>query len=66
MELLDGADAPLEPLAGVPQIAHDETLLPPEANNQMKQHQTVFVQCLSEEFNITLLIEKRLLLKFMT
>ncbi len=34
MELLDGADAPLEPLAGVPQVAHDETLLPPEANKE--------------------------------
>jgi hypothetical protein len=33
VELLDGADAPLEPLAGVPEVAHDETLLPPEANN---------------------------------
>ncbi len=31
MELLDGADAPLEPLAGMPEVAHDETLLPPEA-----------------------------------
>ncbi len=29
MELLDGADAPLEPLAGVSQVAHDESLLPP-------------------------------------
>jgi hypothetical protein len=34
VELLDGADAPLEPLAGVPQVAHDETLLPPEANKE--------------------------------
>ncbi len=34
VELLDGADAPLEPLAGVPEVAHDETLLPPEANKE--------------------------------
>ena len=35
VELLDSADAPLESLAGVPQVAHDEPLLPPEPGHEL-------------------------------
>jgi len=42
VELLDSADAPLEALAGVPQVRHDEPLLPPahdfnNHNNKYKE-----------------------------
>jgi hypothetical protein len=64
VELLDGADAPLEPLAGVPQVAHDETLLPPK---KIWTRWNMFLyNVYSKKIKITLLFYKCLLLKFLT